>query len=66
MAAHHDSGDMFCAVFVTTWNGNMDSNQLKELVTLIMYRRPVLVCMNKAGMFEQQGHLPTKQVSLRP
>ncbi|KAL0041410.1 hypothetical protein WJX79_002350 [Trebouxia sp. C0005] len=52
-------GDMFCAVFVTTFNGNLDSSQMDQLTVLLMQGCPVLICMNKAGKFEEA--LPTKQ-----
>lgn len=55
-------GDLYCAVFVTKWNGNMDGHQLMDLSKLMIYDRPTLVCMNQAGHFEAEGHLPTKQV----
>ena len=49
-------------IFVTTWNGSPDKNQIKAISLLRCHNLPMLVCLNKAGMFEAE-HIESRKVS---
>lgn len=56
------AGHLDAMIFVTTWNGNPDRNQISSICKLMCHDVPMLVCLNKAGMFEAE-HIDSRKAS---
>ena len=57
------AGDVFAWVYMTSWNGTFNVDQLRDIAVVLSYGHPTLICVNKAQMYAEQHAIPDAKVS---